>query len=180
VSFERRAPWIIRALVAGTAVLAAFATLSAPAGAAVPCWKRVVADWGDGRIDRTYPTTCYAAALNHLPTDVRNYTDAADQIRRALFASVGRDRDASPPAGSDTRTMRSAPAPVQQRNTGRTAADPTEDPLQQAVGLVASKNPGSVPLPLIVAGAIGFFLLAAVAARLLQQRSARVFERLRH
>ena len=180
MSFERQAPQLVRALVAGTAVLAVFAALSAPASAAVPCWKRVIADWGDGRIDRTYPTACYAAALKHLPTDVRNYTDAADQIRRELFASVGRDRDASPPAGSDARATRSAAAPVHKRATGRVAAEPTEDPLQQAVGVVASTNPASVPLPLIVAGAVGFFLLAAIAARLLQQRSARVFERLRH
>jgi hypothetical protein len=171
-----------RVLAAAGAAVASLLVLPAPAAAAVPCWQLVIDDWGDGRIDRTYPTACYAAALQHLPTDVRNYTDASDQIHRALFASIGRDRDATPPtaAPSERRGSRSAAGPVPTRKPPGVSAEPTEDPLQQAVGAVSSKNPGSIPLPLIVVGAVGFLLLAALVAKMLQQRSARVLERLRH
>ena len=41
------------------------------AEAAQPCWKKLVNDWYDGRIDGTYPVKCYQAALDNLPEDVR-------------------------------------------------------------------------------------------------------------
>ena len=51
------------------------------------CGKDVVADWSDGRIDRTYPAPCYLAALAALPEDVRAYSTAKDDISRALSTS---------------------------------------------------------------------------------------------
>ena len=50
------------------------------------CGKAVVADWSDGRIDRTYAAPCYLAALD-LPEDVRVYSTAKDDISRALSTS---------------------------------------------------------------------------------------------
>jgi hypothetical protein len=68
------------------AVVAAAAALgvAAPSGAAAPCWKKLINDWYDGRIDGTYPIPCYQQAINHLPSDVESYSSAADDIRRAL------------------------------------------------------------------------------------------------
>jgi hypothetical protein len=182
VSLEQRTLRNLRVLVSAGAAVASLLVLPAPAAAAVPCWQRVISDWSDGRIDRTYPTACYAAALRHLPTDVKNYTDASDQIRRALFASIGKDRDATPPTAAPVRQSgsRSAAGPVQTRKPSGVSAQQTDDPVQRAVGVVASKNPSSIPLPLVVVGAVGFLLLAALVARVLQQRSARTLERLRH
>ena len=49
-----------------------------------PCWKTLINDWYDGRIDGTYPIHCYREALQHLPTDVDTYSSARDDIKQAL------------------------------------------------------------------------------------------------
>ena len=50
------------------------------------CGKAVLTDWADGRIDETYPSPCYLAAIDTLPEDVRAYTTAKDDISRALYS----------------------------------------------------------------------------------------------
>ena len=57
---------LLRAALLSAAVLAAFAHTQ-PAAAVTPCWKTLLNDWYDGRIDRTYPKHCYTDALHHLP-----------------------------------------------------------------------------------------------------------------
>jgi hypothetical protein len=73
--------------------LAAPAFVAVPATAAPqqPCWRSVIEDWTNGGIQHRYAVHCYSAALNHLPTDVRLYSDAADDIHRALLAALRRD-----------------------------------------------------------------------------------------
>ena len=72
------------AAIAGLTALACTAT----AGAAPSCAARLIADWQDGRIDRTYPVTCYRKALAKLPEDVRVYSSAQNDITRALQARL--------------------------------------------------------------------------------------------
>jgi hypothetical protein len=48
------------------------------------CAEVLVRDWADGRIDGTYPVVCYRAALKSLPTDLRIYSSAPDDISEAL------------------------------------------------------------------------------------------------
>lgn len=48
------------------------------------CADVLVRDWADGRIDGTYPVVCYRAALKSLPTDIRIYSSAPDDISQAL------------------------------------------------------------------------------------------------
>lgn len=48
------------------------------------CAEVLVRDWADGRIDGTYPVVCYRAALKSLPTDIRIYSSAPDDISQAL------------------------------------------------------------------------------------------------
>jgi hypothetical protein len=48
------------------------------------CANVLVRDWADGRIDGTYPLVCYRAALKSLPTDIRIYSSAPDDISEAL------------------------------------------------------------------------------------------------
>ena len=45
----------------GVAALALAAAVArpAPATAATPCWKALLNDWYDGRIDNTYALHCY-------------------------------------------------------------------------------------------------------------------------
>jgi hypothetical protein len=80
-----------------TAVAGLLALLApAPAGAASPCGERVLVDWwNDGRIDRVYALHCYEDAIDRMPADIRDYTDAAEVIDRALQSAV---RNAPPSA----------------------------------------------------------------------------------
>lgn len=76
-------------------VLAALASLvlalsfARPAVAAPSCGERVRLDWSDnGRVDQLYRLSCYEDALDDLPPDLRDYTDAAGVIERALYTAV--------------------------------------------------------------------------------------------
>ena len=73
-------------LPAVAASLALLAFSAAPASAARG--DAVVKDCtNDGRIDKTYSPADYSEALNGLPTDVDEYTDCREVIRRAQLAS---------------------------------------------------------------------------------------------
>lgn len=77
----------------------AFLALSpSGAGAGLTCDERVLRDWSrDGQIDRVYSPPCYSGAIDLLPTDLRDYTDAEDVISRALASAVrANSRDAAP------------------------------------------------------------------------------------
>jgi hypothetical protein len=79
----------IAALLAGLAGLLSTLILAGSAGAAPSCGERVLLDWADnGRVDHLYRLACYEDALDDLPPDVRDYTDAADVIERALQSAV--------------------------------------------------------------------------------------------
>ena len=55
-----------------------------PASASKACARALLADWSDGRIDRTYPLSCYREALKTLPTDLEVYSSAPEDIASAL------------------------------------------------------------------------------------------------
>ncbi len=57
---------------------------AAPTG----CAERLLADWADGRIDGVYRLPCYRAAMRSLPTDLRVYSSAADDIGAALSKRI--------------------------------------------------------------------------------------------
>jgi hypothetical protein len=83
----RRTLWSI-ALVA-----AALAVLASPAHGGKSCAQQVIDDWFDNsRVDGVYPARCYRAAIAALPEDVRSYSSAEDDIKRALQQRL-RDRD---------------------------------------------------------------------------------------
>ena len=75
------------ALLSMALVILAAAT-SGTAAAKSSCANRLIADWQDGRIDRTYPVPCYRQALASLPEDVRVYSTATSDITRALHARL--------------------------------------------------------------------------------------------
>jgi hypothetical protein len=77
-----------RLLFAMAVGLAVFAASTATAGAGQSCASRLLADWKDGRIDQTYPVSCYRRALAKLPEDVRVYSTAQNDITRALQARL--------------------------------------------------------------------------------------------
>lgn len=99
------------ALLTFVVVILAAAT-SGTAVAKSSCSTRLIADWQDGRIDRTYPVPCYRQALAKLPEDVRVYSTAPSDITRALHARLSSSSRRSTAAstaggggGGDTSTL---------------------------------------------------------------------------
>lgn len=126
--------------LARLAVIAGASTLAlsvAPAVAATPCADRVIADWSDnGRIDGVYALDCYQAAIDAIPVDLRDYTNAADVISRALTEASRQD----PPSGG----------------AGARSSDSFE-----AVPVADTSSASSVPLPLILVVVVSVLVLAA-------------------
>lgn len=90
---------VLRFAVLAAAVLVAFATVE-PAAGATSCATRVLRDWSDdGRVASRYSPPCYEEAIDALPTDLRDYTNAQDVITRALTQAV-RQSDADPTEGA--------------------------------------------------------------------------------
>lgn len=127
-----RSHWLLLAFVGLVTALACSATSQAATG----CASALLQDWRDGRIDGTYPVTCYRAALDQMPEDVRIYSSAESDIKRALLARI----EAAP-----TRTKAKKAA----------SSNPK----------ASSSNGGDRLSPLIVI-AIGAALLAAVGSGL--------------
>ena len=79
---------MLRFAVLAAALLAALAVIE-PASGATSCATRVLRDWSeDGRVASRYSPPCYEEAIDALPTDLRDYTNARDVITRALTQAV--------------------------------------------------------------------------------------------
>lgn len=172
----RRRPPIVtpRRLLTVTLVLAALVvgvgtSPDTAAAAAKPCWKRLINDWYDGRIDETYPARCYRDALRNLPEDVDAYSTARDDIERALLSAARRkggplDPDDPIPPGPGNQN-----APNAQGNDDEEEAAP---PLPGGGGgdnggILEAFRPSSadeIPVPLLVLGGLAVVLLGAAAA----------------
>jgi hypothetical protein len=91
------------AVLAATASVVAL-VLTSPAPAASSCATRVLRDWSDdGHVASKYSLPCYEEAIEALPTDLRDYTNAEDVITRALTSAaraVGEEGSATTPAAS--------------------------------------------------------------------------------
>jgi hypothetical protein len=70
------------------ASVAAMLAVAEPASARADCGTRLLRDWSDGRIDGVYPVRCYRLALANMPEDVRIYSSAQSDIKRALQARI--------------------------------------------------------------------------------------------
>jgi hypothetical protein len=187
---------IVKAVVAAAVVaLALVGAVAHPttAAAASPCWKTLLNDWYDGRIDNTYPIHCYQDALKHLPADVQTYSSAHDDILRALQSAKARLRRSGkavtpntpvPPSGPSGKGggkggggSGSGPATG---HTGTSTSPSTTSPGRTPPGGLSgvadkanNSGPTSVPLPLIVLGALALLLVAAGAGGLLLKRRQR-------
>ena len=162
------------AYLAAVAALTTFvgAYASPAGGASKSCAKQVVADWyGDGRVDSIYPLHCYQDAIRSLPIDVLDYSNAKEDILRALaFARKGKP-DPGPtggprPAGGEDPTDTTGP--------GAGPGDPNDpgDPSDTVASPpVDTSGPSSVPIPLLVLGGLALLLLAAGGAGYLSRRA---------
>jgi hypothetical protein len=181
---------VLKASLLTTLVCAVFvgaAVRPAVAQAKTPCWKALLNDWYDGRIDNTYPVHCYREALSHLPSDVQTYSSAHDDILRALQSAIAKQRKAHKPVSSNTllpgQTSGTTTSGKDSGSGGKgsggsgggnTDTSTSGQPGRQAggglAGQVSSDNPSSVPTVLYVLGGLALLLVAAGAAGLIAKR----------
>ena len=163
-SRRRRVGAVIIAAVAFTLVAAPSPGSAASLDA---CAQRVIRDWyTGGRIDDVYPLACYRAALRSLPDDVLQYSNADQDIRRALaFARRGR----SDP-GNRSATAQPATHEKSRPTTSKRPAAPAPAPVANEAASAVSKaplvaetrsSPTSVPYPILVLAALAGVLLVA-------------------
>ena len=154
-------------LLAGLVAAVLAATTAAPASASSPCWKVLINDWLDGRIDQIYPVICYRQAIDHLPADIEQYSSARQDINRALQARLlhkkappNRKTTVVPPGGSG--------------GGGPTSGDGgggSGGPIGDALSSGRPSKADSVPLPIIVLAAIAGLLLLLGAAGFFARRT---------
>jgi hypothetical protein len=78
----------ILAVVFACAVLAALVQPAVGSADRPACAEAVLDNWTRGTLDSHYSPECYQAAIDALPEDLRAYTTAADDIRRAAIAAT--------------------------------------------------------------------------------------------
>ena len=174
--------------------LVAAVSVAAPGDAAAKkkpaCWKALLTDWYDGRIDKTYPLACYREALKHLPTDVEIYSSARDDIQRALQTAIQHHQTQVPPGagntsrnGTGTRTDTTATTPTSRGDDGGPSASGGAPGRHNGGGPVGgflggfSDSADSVPVPLLILAGLAVLLIAAgvagIVVRHLQTRQTR-------
>jgi hypothetical protein len=163
-----------------TIAAVAFTLVAAPSpGAAASldaCAQRVIRDWyTGGRVDDVYPLACYRAALRSLPDDVLQYSNADQDIRRALaFARRGRSDPGNRPAPSAAPSAPATksrptvpatpPAPSVKQTPARPApvANEAAAPVRRAPIVAETRSSATaVPLPIIALAALAGVLLVA-------------------
>lgn len=160
---------LLVALIASLAVLA----IPAAAQAKEPCWKELVNDyWADFRVDKVYPITCYRDAMEALPDDVSQYSDAQDDLRRALLDAIrGQRADGVfvPPSDEDDEPAAGAAG---------SGDDGCKGFFCEVIERIGPKNADSVPVPMLILGGIAVLLLGAAgtsyAARWFQARRMQI------
>lgn len=148
------------------------------------CGEKVVDDWyGDGRVDGIFPTHCYLDAIRSLPVDVKAYSNAEEDIRRALAYAKQHKPDPGPTGGPaptgtgsgpiaepPTTTATSEEPGVTGGGTQTDASGPVSDTVAAPNG-VDTSGPSSIPIPLLILGGLALLLLAAGAAGYLSRRA---------
>jgi hypothetical protein len=165
-------------LCAGLATVALVGAAAQPARAAAsgtPCWKVLLNDWYDGRIDGSYERHCYTEALKHLPADVSTYSSAHDDILRALQSAIAKQRQGGNKVGPNT-VIKPATTGTKGGSSGTgttTGTTGTQTGPDQPGGLANKLDPGSpssLPVPLLILGGLALVLVAAGGAGLVAKR----------
>lgn len=190
-SYARASAWLaLLVVLMGAALGLARDAQAAAEVETVVCWKRLLSDWYDGRIDNPYPVRCYQEAIANLPDDVKVYADAEADIRRALLQAIrqsAKSTGAQPTPETPVKPPSTPkPPPPPTKAPGRTetgsggavpggggptdpgAGDPTA--VEDTLATGATRSADSLPLPLLVLGALALLLLAAAAAGVVSKR----------
>lgn len=151
---------LVKIFVLATIGAAALALgVSSPALASTPCWRALINDWYDGRIDQTYPIACYTDAIQHLPQDVDTYSSAKEDIQRAMLAQIRSGRGEQPswiPGSGDDGT--------------KGGSGGSKGIITRAIEWLGPSNASAVPLPLLILAGVAFLLLAAAGGSFVSRR----------
>jgi hypothetical protein len=167
-----------RLLLAGLAIAVAFLAASPSfAHAATPCAKRVIADWTkDGKIDGHYSARCLRQAYRSVPEDLADYSSIKDDITAALISS-----GSGPPQNGLNNS-------VGQDNPNSAAAEKKAAQVKKRAELAVPHagtqesipdSSRTIPLPLLILGAIALAALLAAASPPLIKRLRTRFPRAR-
>jgi hypothetical protein len=158
-SSARRPPTsrLLVGLLLLSVVISALVGISAPAASAArPCWKDLVDDyWADNRVDKVYPISCYRDAMEALPSDVKQYSDAQDDLRRALLAAIRDERDSGGKPTFRVPGNEAAPPPPADEKGGKGGF------INEVLRSIGPKNASSIPVPLLVLATIALLLVGA-------------------
>ena len=164
------------------ALLAALAVV--PAANAAPAalqqatstgWLHVINDWLDNNeVDQVYAVPCYTQAIQHLNLypDIKGYSSAIDDIQRAQLAAIRQDRGNGPgsgggPAGGNSSGNGVTPGPG---GGGGGGNDKGGGGSGGILGIGGPSDATSIPLPLIVLGALAVLLALAALGTWLARR----------
>ena len=168
-------------LLALLATVVAAGVAAPDAAAAKPCWRQLINDWYDGRIDKSYPINCYRQAIKNLPPDVETYSSAQEDFQRALSAAIRQNGGRAPttvPPSDEGRSVDPSEDPGETDTTSDLPPtdpdgnDPTPSPEDEKGVLDAFEpaNADSIPVPLLVLAGVAMLLLAAAAAGFIARR----------
>lgn len=161
---------------------AAAASFAAPRAEAAPaalqqatshCWLDVVNDWLDNnQVDRIYAIPCYTQAIQQLSArpDIAGYSSAIDDIHRALLAAIRQDRNSGPPSGGGTSGPDSSSPASFPGGPGGGSKGGGGTGSGGILGIGGPSSATSVPLPLIVLGALAILLALAALGTWLARR----------
>jgi hypothetical protein len=176
---------LVALLIVGAAT-AAFAAGTAGAAGTVArskaaCWKVLINDWYDGRIDGVYEIHCYREALQHLPADVEQYSSAIDDIKQALqkrltqgHSSNGNSSNGGGSGGGTGGGSSGGGASGGGSSGGGSTGGgdgSASGPIPDAINNLGPNKADSLPVPLIVLGGVAVALMAAGGAGFLARRT---------
>jgi len=143
-------------LVAAVLGLAALSVGAPAAAAKTACWRQILNEWVDNRqISPDYPLHCYREAIQHVPEDLRVYTDIEQNIlaARQQAARLFRTPQSRTPSSQAARQR-----------------DPDAGLFTEGFDKLGPNNADSMPLPLIILGGLALLMVAAGAVGLVSRR----------
>jgi hypothetical protein len=172
---------LVLAVLLGAAALvpAAQASPASLQKATSNCWLQVINDWLDNnQVDRVYAIPCYTQAIQKLSSysDIAGYSSAIDDIRRAELAAIRQDRSNGPGGDSTGGGGTSPPGGGGPSSGPSNPSGPGGSPSGHSkfLGIPGPSSATSIPLPLIVLGALAVLLaLSALGTWLIRRFQTR-------
>jgi len=166
-------------LVALAAAVSLLAASPSVAFAGTPCAKRVINDWTkDGQINGNYSQHCLRQAYRSVPPDLADYSSILDDITAAMIGS-GTTTQNGPNnrGGGGGPTATSGPGSTLTPKEAKKRAEGAVPHAGTSQSIPDSSR--SLPLPLLILGAIALAALLAAASPPLIKRVRTRFPRTR-